>query len=232
MRSGEERGRRTGVVRSTSIVEPQGCGSRATPDTAQRWPRRRAPPSLQDITGRTGPSVLTARGSIARRRDRRRKRVTLQVDDDHSRCGTPSQVARSENAGAIALVDSGSPAHGIRERLLSENTAAVEATWRGLFGQLQGSDTHPGCRSGGARGPRRLGHGGAGGRHPVVRPQGIRSRSAPLPRDARTTRTDRRRTPLARRPARSEARHARGARCACRAPGSHVQYPLVPQMGR
>lgn len=68
-----------------------------------------------------------------------RKCVIFQLEDDHSRYAIASHVARSENAtDAIEVVRKGIAAHGVPERLLTDNGAALNPTRRGLFGQLVG----------------------------------------------------------------------------------------------
>lgn len=65
--------------------------------------------------------------------------VIFQLEDDHSRYAIASHVARSENAtDAIAVMKKGIEAHGVPERLLTDNGAALNPTRRGLFGQLVG----------------------------------------------------------------------------------------------
>lgn len=66
-----------------------------------------------------------------------RKCVIFQLIDDHSRYAVASHVAWGEtSAAAIAVVDKGIAAHGIPQRLLSDNGAALNPSRRGVLGQL------------------------------------------------------------------------------------------------
>ena len=66
-----------------------------------------------------------------------RKCVIFQLIDDHSRLAVASHVAWGEtSAGAIAVVSKGIAAHGVPQRLLSDNGAALNPTRRGVLGQL------------------------------------------------------------------------------------------------
>lgn len=68
-----------------------------------------------------------------------RRCVIFQLQDDHSRLAVASHVARSENAAdAIEVVKKGITVHGVPQRLLTDNGAALNPTRRGLFGQLVG----------------------------------------------------------------------------------------------
>jgi putative transposase len=66
-----------------------------------------------------------------------RKCVIFQLIDDHSRLAVASHVAWGEtSAGAIAVVSKGIEAHGVPQRLLSDNGAALNPSRRGALGQL------------------------------------------------------------------------------------------------
>ena len=66
-----------------------------------------------------------------------RKCVIFQLIDDHSRLAVASHVAWGETAqGAIAVVDKAIAAHGVPQRLLSDNGAALNPSRRGYVGQL------------------------------------------------------------------------------------------------
>jgi transposase InsO family protein len=66
-----------------------------------------------------------------------RKCVIFQLIDDHSRLAIASHVAWGEtSAGAIAVVAKGIAAHGVPQRLLSDNGAALNPSRRGALGQL------------------------------------------------------------------------------------------------
>ncbi|WP_460624695.1 DDE-type integrase/transposase/recombinase [Isoptericola nanjingensis] len=63
--------------------------------------------------------------------------VIFQLIDDHSRYAVASHVAWGETAeGAIAVVDKAIAAHGVPQRLLSDNGAALNPSRRGYVGQL------------------------------------------------------------------------------------------------
>ena len=66
-----------------------------------------------------------------------RKCVIFQLIDDHSRYAVASHVAWGETAAAaITVVDKGIAAHGVPQRLLSDNGLALNPTRRGLNGRL------------------------------------------------------------------------------------------------
>jgi transposase InsO family protein len=66
-----------------------------------------------------------------------RKCVIFQLIDDHSRLAVASHVACGEfSASAIAVVAKGIAAHGVPQRLLSDNGAALNPSRRGVLGQL------------------------------------------------------------------------------------------------
>jgi len=66
-----------------------------------------------------------------------RKCVIFQLIDGHSRLAIASHVAWGEtSAGAIAVVSKGIDAHGVPQRLLSDNGAALNPSRRGVLGQL------------------------------------------------------------------------------------------------
>ncbi len=66
-----------------------------------------------------------------------RKCVIFQLIDDHSRLAVASHVAWGEtSAGAIAVVSKGIAVHGVPQRLLSDNGAALNPSRRGVLGQL------------------------------------------------------------------------------------------------
>jgi putative transposase len=63
--------------------------------------------------------------------------VIFQLIDDHSRYAVASHVATSETAqDAIAVFDKAVAAHGVPQRLLSDNGAALNPSRRGLIGQF------------------------------------------------------------------------------------------------
>ena len=66
-----------------------------------------------------------------------RKCVIFQLIDDHSRYAVASHVAGSETAeAAIAVFDKAVAAHGVPQRLLSDNGQALNPSRRGLVGKL------------------------------------------------------------------------------------------------
>lgn len=66
-----------------------------------------------------------------------RKCVIFQLIDDHSRYALASLVATGETtAAAIAVVDMAIAAHGVPQRLLSDNGGALNPSRRGLLGRL------------------------------------------------------------------------------------------------
>lgn len=66
-----------------------------------------------------------------------RKCVIFQLIDDHSRYAVASHVASSETArAAIAVFDKAVAAHGVPQRLLSDNGVALNPSRRGFLGQL------------------------------------------------------------------------------------------------
>lgn len=66
-----------------------------------------------------------------------RKCVIFQLIDDHSRYAVASHVAAGETAeAAITVFDKAVTAHGVPQRLLSDNGAALNPSRRGHLGQL------------------------------------------------------------------------------------------------
>lgn len=66
-----------------------------------------------------------------------RRCVILQLIDDHSRYALASHVARGETVeAAIAVFDKAVAAHGVPQRLLTDNGLALNPTRRGYIGQL------------------------------------------------------------------------------------------------
>jgi putative transposase len=66
-----------------------------------------------------------------------RKCVVFQLLDDHSRYALASHVAWSETAeAAIAVFDKAVAAHGVPQRLLSDNGIALNPSRRGYLGRL------------------------------------------------------------------------------------------------
>ncbi len=63
--------------------------------------------------------------------------MIFQLIDDHSRLAIASHVAWGETSdGALAVVKKGIAAHGVPQRLLSDNGAALNPSRRGVIGQL------------------------------------------------------------------------------------------------
>jgi putative transposase len=63
--------------------------------------------------------------------------VIFQLEDDHSRLAVASHVASGETSeGALTVMRKGIAAHGVPQRLLSDNGAALNPTRRGWEGQL------------------------------------------------------------------------------------------------
>lgn len=63
--------------------------------------------------------------------------VIFQLIDDHSRLALASHVARSETTkAAIAVFDKAVAAHGVPQRLLSDNGIALNPSRRGYLGQF------------------------------------------------------------------------------------------------
>lgn len=66
-----------------------------------------------------------------------RKCVIFQLIDDHSRYAVASHVASGETVmDAITVVDKAIAAHGVPQRLLSDNGLALNPSRRGVVGQL------------------------------------------------------------------------------------------------
>lgn len=66
-----------------------------------------------------------------------RKCVVFQLQDDHSRLAVATHVARSENSeDALAVMRKGIDAHGVPQRLLTDNGSALNPSRRGWIGQL------------------------------------------------------------------------------------------------
>jgi putative transposase len=66
-----------------------------------------------------------------------RKCVIFQLIDDHSRYAVASHVASGETVeAAITVVDKAIAAHGVPQRLLSDNGLALNPSRRGFVGQL------------------------------------------------------------------------------------------------
>jgi transposase InsO family protein len=66
-----------------------------------------------------------------------RKCVIFQLIDDHSRYALASHVASGETSeAAIAVFDNAVAAHGVPQRLLSDNGIALNPSRRGYLGQL------------------------------------------------------------------------------------------------
>ncbi|MEW1974452.1 integrase core domain-containing protein [Microbacterium profundi] len=66
-----------------------------------------------------------------------RKCVIFQLEDDHSRRAVASHVAASETSeAALAVMKKGIAAHGVPQRLLTDNGAALNPIRRGWIGQL------------------------------------------------------------------------------------------------
>jgi transposase InsO family protein len=66
-----------------------------------------------------------------------RRCVILQLIDDHSRYAVASHVASGETAeAAIAVFDKAVAAHGVPQRLLSDNGSALNPSRRGFLGQF------------------------------------------------------------------------------------------------
>nr|WP_312855694.1 integrase core domain-containing protein [Paeniglutamicibacter cryotolerans] len=66
-----------------------------------------------------------------------RKCVIFQLQDDHSRLAIATHAARSENSeDALAVMRKGIEAHGVPQRLLTDNGSALNPSRRGWIGQL------------------------------------------------------------------------------------------------
>ena len=66
-----------------------------------------------------------------------RKCVIFQLQDDHSRLAVASHVASGETSeAALAVVKKGIRAHGVPQRLLTDNGVALNPARRGVEGQL------------------------------------------------------------------------------------------------
>lgn len=66
-----------------------------------------------------------------------RKCVIFQLQDDHSRLAIATHVASGETAeGALEVVKKGMAAHGVPQRLLTDNGAALNPSRQGWAGQL------------------------------------------------------------------------------------------------
>jgi len=74
--------------------------------------------------------------------------VIFQLIDDHSRYALASHVASSETAeAAIAVFDKAMAAHGVPQRLLSDNGVALNPSRRGFLGQLVHHVSRPGVEA-------------------------------------------------------------------------------------
>ena len=77
-----------------------------------------------------------------------RKCVIFQLIDDHSRYAVASHVAWGETSeAAIAVFDKAVAAHGVPQRLLSDNGIALNPSRRGYLGQLVDHVIAPGRRA-------------------------------------------------------------------------------------
>lgn len=66
-----------------------------------------------------------------------RKRVIFHLQDGHSRFAVATHVAGSETSqAALAVVKKGIEAHGVPQRLLTDNGMALNPSRRGWVGQL------------------------------------------------------------------------------------------------
>lgn len=66
-----------------------------------------------------------------------RKAVIFQLQDDHSRLAVASHVATGETSqAALAVVEKGIANHGVPQKLLTDNGAALNPSRRGATGQL------------------------------------------------------------------------------------------------
>lgn len=66
-----------------------------------------------------------------------RKCVIFQLEDDHSRLAVASHVAQAETSeAALAVMDKGIAAHGVPQRLLTDNGSALNPIRRGWISQL------------------------------------------------------------------------------------------------
>lgn len=66
-----------------------------------------------------------------------RKCVIFQLQDDHSRLAVATHVADGETSeAALSVVKKGIKAHGVPQRLLTDNGAALNPTRRGIEGKL------------------------------------------------------------------------------------------------
>ena len=66
-----------------------------------------------------------------------RKAVIFQLQDDHSRLAVAWLVAPGETSqAAIDVFDKGVAARGVPQRLLTDNGAALNPSWRGVTGRL------------------------------------------------------------------------------------------------
>ncbi len=66
-----------------------------------------------------------------------RKAVIFQLQDDHSRLALASLVAEAEaSQAAVAVFDKSVTTHGLPQRLLTDNGAALNSTRRGATGRL------------------------------------------------------------------------------------------------
>lgn len=74
--------------------------------------------------------------------------MIFQLLDDHSRYAVASLVAASENAtAAIAVFDKAVAAHGVPQRLLTDNGAALNPTRRGFVGMFVDHVTRLGVKA-------------------------------------------------------------------------------------
>ena len=83
------------------------------------------------------PNACWQAGRRAIRADPRHTCVIFQLIDDHSRYAVASHVAWAETAeAAIVVFDKAVAAHGVPQRLLSDNGIALNPTRRGYLGQF------------------------------------------------------------------------------------------------
>ncbi len=77
-----------------------------------------------------------------------RKCVIFQLEDDHSRLAVASHVATGETSeAAVAVFQKGVATHGVPQRLLTDNGAALNPARRGWIGQLTAYATSLGVQA-------------------------------------------------------------------------------------
>lgn len=101
------------------------------------WSRRRSPARRGDDSSTRPPNACWQLDATEYVLTGGRKCVIFQLIDDHSRYAVASHAASGETAkDAIAVFTKAVAAHGVPQRLLSDNGLALNPSRRGIVGQL------------------------------------------------------------------------------------------------